>query len=676
MSFLYPAFLFGLSAISIPVIIHLFNLQRPKKVYFSNVRFLRDVQQTTTNKLKLKHWLILLSRILFITALVFAFAQPFLAGNKSADLRGDTEVVTYMDNSYSMQNEIEGQKALDEAIKSLNGLTEVYPPSAKYILYTNDLEGRDQFGRTRDKLKERITELNYSGVYREAGPLTRRMQQHAGSVKRHYFFFSDFQKSTLGSLNEVKWDTTARYFLVPLRNEEVSNLYIDSIWLGSPLVRAGENNTLEVQMVNDGKEVVKDRVLKLFIENVQVSTATLNAAAGTKVKVAFRFNLNGTGQQRAVIKWDDHPVDFDNAYHFILNVSPPIKVTHLFEGDGKYVKAVYTSDPIFDLYSADAGSIDYSRLASSRIIVLDGLRSIPSSLVSSLNEFVQKGGSLMFYPGQQPDVDSYNQLMLMLGLPQLKSVKTDTVGNRLTYELLPPDPRQPFFGQVFEKTEGKILMPYAYPTISWPRGGETLLMLKTNDPWMSIFNSGKGKVYLASSPLEPAYTSLPRHAIFVPLMYKAAFNSVRESEQLAWTFQQPLITLEMDEEVGTGSFTLVHDNDAAFTPVQHIAGGELHLELPKEDLKSGFYSLRLDGKHVHWIALNYGKAESQMRFATQEELKKAVEGRSYITLYEPGDSEVFTQAFKNEHVGVSLWKYCVILALLFLLTEILLIRFL
>src|SRR5436190_24196084 len=107
MSFLYPSFLFGLIAVSIPIIIHLFNFQRPKKVLFTNINFLKLVKENTSSKLKLKHILILVSRICFISFLVLAFAQPFIQSNKASDLKGSRLVSIYTDNSFSMETDME-----------------------------------------------------------------------------------------------------------------------------------------------------------------------------------------------------------------------------------------------------------------------------------------------------------------------------------------------------------------------------------------------------------------------------------------------------------------------------------------------------------------------------------------------------------------------------------------
>src|ERR1700745_1818876 len=104
MSFLYPQFLWALSLLSLPVIIHLFNFRRYKKVYFTNVKFLREIQEETKSSSRLKELLILAMRCLAIACLVLAFAQPFIPGGLNTAKRGNTAVSIYIDNSFSMEN--------------------------------------------------------------------------------------------------------------------------------------------------------------------------------------------------------------------------------------------------------------------------------------------------------------------------------------------------------------------------------------------------------------------------------------------------------------------------------------------------------------------------------------------------------------------------------------------
>ena len=102
MEFVSPYFLFGLFAISIPIIIHLFNFRRYKKVYFTNVKFIEDLQQKTKKKSQLKHLLVLLMRILAVSSLVLAFAQPYIPVSENLiNLESKNAVSVYIDNSFS-----------------------------------------------------------------------------------------------------------------------------------------------------------------------------------------------------------------------------------------------------------------------------------------------------------------------------------------------------------------------------------------------------------------------------------------------------------------------------------------------------------------------------------------------------------------------------------------------
>lgn len=103
MQFLFPVFLFALAALAIPVIIHLFYFRRFKKVYFTNVKFLKEVKEETSARSKLRNLLVLLMRMLAIACLVSAFAQPFIPQKNTEVEKGTKAVSVFIDNSFSMQ---------------------------------------------------------------------------------------------------------------------------------------------------------------------------------------------------------------------------------------------------------------------------------------------------------------------------------------------------------------------------------------------------------------------------------------------------------------------------------------------------------------------------------------------------------------------------------------------
>jgi hypothetical protein len=668
MSFLYPQFLFGLLAVSIPIVIHLFNFQRPKKVLFTNVSFLKNVKEVTNNKVKLKHLLILVCRIGFIIFLVLAFAQPFKKGKNASLMTGRPDVYFYVDNSYSMQNEAEGDKALDAAIKSVEHLKDAYPYNTLYNVQTNDFEGRDQFMINKEKLSERLSEITYSNIFREGNSIQKRiasLAEKSSKTNNHIFWLTDFQRSTLGDLSKVAFDSSSQYYFLPVQGENTANIFVDSVWMNNPMIRVNENNTLRARLNNTGQRDVNGLLIKLTIDNVQTSTSNINIPANGSQEVSLNFNLTSSGSKKCTISFEDFPVTFDNDYHFVLNVSSVIKVLHLYQGASDNVRYVYGNNKIFELHSNPVGDFDYSLIPLSDLIVLENPESLSSSLSTSLKDFIVKGGSVLIFPSANFNLESYNAFF--------STLNTDTLQPRANVTLQSPDFNNPFFRDIFEKADKNMDMPFAYPVMAWQNRGQRILSYKNNDAFLSMFQVGKGKLYLAATTLRKNLTNFSRHGTFLPVMYKIAFQSANGEDRLSYTFQEAELSIPIDskEENAVYSLTAV---DFKIIPDQRLNGRQLIFSLPESDLKTGFYTIMLGDKPIRTLAFNNSRKESMLKYYPYEELLKYTAGKKNVHLYEAG-AEKFVNDFRKENVGESLWKYCLILSLLFLLAEILLLRF-
>ena len=218
MNFTYPAFLFALSAIAIPIIIHLFNFRKFKTVYFSNVRFLKEVKQETQAKSKLKHLLVLASRILAITFLVLAFAQPYLPLENRKVIIGDKVVSIFVDNSFSMEAINKNGTLLDEAKKKALEILSAYKPTDQFQLLTNDFEGKHQRLVSKEEFADLLDEVKISPASRSISEIISRQNDllaQADSRNRIAFILSDLQKSR-ADLSNIKNDTSIRVNFVPL----------------------------------------------------------------------------------------------------------------------------------------------------------------------------------------------------------------------------------------------------------------------------------------------------------------------------------------------------------------------------------------------------------------------------------------------------------------------------
>jgi len=143
MQFLYPAFLYGLLALAIPVIIHLFFFRRFKKVYFTNVKFLKEVKEETSARRKIRNLLVLLSRLLAMGLLVLGFAQPFIPQDTEVK-KGAKAVAVYVDNSFSMSSLSQDVPLIDKAKERARAVVSAYNVEDRFQILTGDFEGRHQ----------------------------------------------------------------------------------------------------------------------------------------------------------------------------------------------------------------------------------------------------------------------------------------------------------------------------------------------------------------------------------------------------------------------------------------------------------------------------------------------------------------------------------------------------
>ncbi|GAB3263815.1 BatA domain-containing protein [Larkinella harenae] len=687
MSFLYPSFLFGLLAVSVPVAIHLFNFRRTRRVFFTNVALLKTVQTETKSFRRLKHYLILLFRSLFIICLVLAFAQPFIPSKSKLGLSRTGLTSLYLDNSYSMQNELNEKRYLDIATSKLDQLLGLFRNATSLQLVTNDFSSQEQTVGTADALRDRVTTIRFAHTSRTLPDVYRRqlnlLATNNPTGPNQLFWFSDFQKSTAGDLSRLKIDTTNRLFLVPLETQPTKNVFVDSVWLSTPFIRELQNNTLNVRVRNSGEESVRNLPIKLFIDQTQVSTASVTLPGKGAATAALNFNVTQKGFRRGRITFEDYPITFDNEYYFVIQASPSIQVLHLFgqKNEANYVENVYGNDSLFVRRSFNAQNVDIGQLKNADLVVLEGLDQVSGTLRSELERFVRQGGSLIIIPPKTPNATAWSSFLASLGVGGLQ---TQTSPLPASQPLSPPNRQSPFFRDIFEQTsqQGIENLPNAVPVWQWRVVGDRLLTLRNGTPFLTqsrISGSTTGQVYIFASPLDTDYGNLAQHALFVPTMYKIAALSVRP-ERTAYSFDDNTVEVPVSNVSPNAVYKLKRDK-LEIIPIQRINGNQLLMELPKsnqlnegQQLTSGYYELQLNDKTEKLLAFNHGNRESQMDFYKADDLRRIFANQPNVQIFDSIQDDDFVEELRQQNLGTNLWKYFVIAALVFLLAEIAVIR--
>ncbi|SOD98557.1 BatA domain-containing protein [Spirosoma fluviale] len=697
MNFLYPSFLLGLLSVSVPIAIHLFNFRRTRRVFFSNVALLRTVQTETKSFRRLKHWLILACRCLFLACLVLAFAQPFIPSKNKLGLSRQGVTSLYVDNSYSMQNERNTKRYLDIAISKLDELLTLFRNATSLQLLTNDFSVAEQQAGTAEAVRDRVTSIRFAHTPRTFETVYRRQRNLLSSLnpggRNQLFWFSDFQKSTAGDLSRLKIDTTDRLFIVPLDAQATKNVYVDSVWLSTPFIREMQNNSLNVKLNNAGRENVKNLPVRLYLDDTQTSTATATLTSDGSATVALNFNVTSKGYHRGRIVFEDYPITFDNQYFFVIEASPAVRILHLYEQKSgpadrtsDYINAVYSNDSLFVRQSFSVQNFDVGQLKETDLVVLEGVSEVNGTLRTELERFVRQGGSLAIIPPANPNSNSYTPFLQTLGVGTVQV--TGTSGTTPTaLPVADPDRRNPFFQDVFQQSyqSEPLNMPTAAPVWRWS-SGQRLLSLRDGSPLLTQTRlsggttSRQGSVYVLASPLASNYGNLAEHALFVPIMYKMAALSVR-AQRTAYSFDDNLVTISVSNPSEKAIYKLKHDK-LEIIPVQRIVGNQLQLEMPKsnelaagQEVEAGYYELRLNDKTERLLAFNHGNQESTMSFYSADELRKIFATQPNVEIFDSIQDGDFVQVLEQENLGKSLWKYFLIAALAFMLLEVGLVRF-
>ncbi|MBS1634763.1 MAG: BatA and WFA domain-containing protein [Bacteroidetes bacterium] len=678
MSFLYPSFLFALLAIAIPVIIHLFNFRRYKKVYFTNVRFLKELKQESDSKSRLRELLILACRILAIAFLVLAFAQPFIPGKQAVSHEGEKAISIYIDNSFSMESVNKHGSLLENAKNRAAEIVQAFSPSDRFQLLTNDFEGRHQRFLSRDEILEQINDVKISPAVRNLDEVIRRqadlLNQGSSKIKRS-FLLSDFQKNSF-TLNKGS-DTSLAISLIPLEASEVNNVYIDTCWFETPVQQEGLQQKLHARIINNSSRELENASVKLFINNNQVSLASFNCAAQSRADVVIDYKIRDNGINFCSLKLEDYPVTFDDEFYFSYTSQkhiPCLVISGKESRTAPYWRTLMQNDSLFAFYENAEQAIDYGLFSKCNLIVLNELSAYSSGLVTELQKFVMNGGTAWIIPATKSDLVSYNTCFRSLQLPEINALDTNqTRASAISFE-------QGLYEGVFDKQDRQMDLPKVLRHYSMKlqsrSNSKTIVSLQNGEPWLTLTDLDKGKLYLLSSPVDEQAGNFLKHALFVPTVIKIAISSIKPQPLYYHTAANEAIPLPSVVAEKDKPFHIERlDKTFDVIPSSRVVNTVLTLFTQNQVNIAGQYHVVYDKQNLAGISFNYDRRESAMEFYNTEalEAKIAESGLKHVNVIDAGEKSL-TNSVQEINDGKKLWKLCLILALAFLACEALIIR--
>jgi hypothetical protein len=672
MLFLYPAFLFALTSLVIPVLIHLFNFRRYQKVYFSNVQFLKEIQEQQSSRKNLKERLILAARMLALTFLILAFAKPYIPGQNAANAGKQQTVSIFVDNSYSMETLNKEGSLLDEAKRRAKEIASAYSINDRFQLLTQDFEGKHQRLVSRDEFNDAVDQIKISPQSRSLQQIINRQQSLLDMPNgglRSVYIISDFQKN-MATPQPVKADTDLKVNLVQLKANILPNVAVDSVALLSAIHRPGESEKLVVRLHNYADEKAEKIPLKLLINGAQKALGSYTINSRSVQYDTLTFSGLPPGWQRAQITLQDNPVTFDNQFYFSFNVKQQIPILLIDGGvPNPYLKAVFAADPFFEGKRVPDGNVDYAALGTYPLIVLSDIKAISTGLSQQLKTYVNKGGTLLVFPSADADLNSYRSLLQPMNAAypeKLQMENTKVAGINLQNQV---------FKNIFENFPQNPDLPVVnkYYQLSSSNNNKTenLMVLPGGRPFWAGYASGRGKVYVSSVPLDENFSNLPRHALFVPVMFRITLLSGHDQPLFYTLGRDETIEIPPVQTSEKQLLKLVKSGQVIIPDTKQQEGSTL-LYIADQLHETGLYDLKKQDSIVAVFAFNDSRSESDLSYLNNTALNKLVPQASAVLQAGKGSLK---SAVTETNFGIQLWKLCIFLALIFLAVEIVLIRY-
>lgn len=666
MNFLYPSFFWALLALLIPIIIHLFNFKRYKTVYFSNNRFLQALQKKSKSFNKLKHWVILLSRLLALSCLVFAFAQPFIEA-KESNSKESSYASIYIDNSLSMKSKGLNASLLEDARAEAVNIIKALPKEYKIQIITNDLEAKQQHFYSTKQAIRLIDEISPSNAYHSieeiASQVKSSFQEFDLDQKLQLFILSDFQKSqfkNLQSLNDSLW----KIKLIKLEEANPSsNLAIDSVWFENPILQPGFDQNLKLKIRNYGDQNFDNVGLQLKINSKLNAAQEVSISSLEKKELTFVIRPPSKGVYEAELSLDIGQPYFDNQLFFSFKVAEPIKVLVIGNAN-KFVFEKLYQDSIYQLDFTNLNQLSYGEMASYNLVILNQLKSFPSGLNSALTTNLKSGKNVIFIPDFEKLSDG-QEFLKSFGLNGFDAkLKEGTKLNKIYWQDL-------IFENVFTAEPKNSQLPQVNNYFSSSNQGYCLLGMENGDCALSRNPIFDGQLLIFNSNLDPESGDLAKHSILVPLMLNAAlFSSPNQSlyNSSGRASGQQFVRKFVESDYPM----ILKIGDKEIIPPQRNSTYKTEIFSLPAEVKPGIYPVIENEEQIGKIAVNIDPRESDWSFWTDTEIKEVLANSNVEVLNL--ENVNLSQLLSKNYNGYALWYWFIWGALFFLLIEIILLK--
>jgi hypothetical protein len=702
MTFLNPLLLWGLAAVSIPILIHIFNLKRTKKIEFSTLMFLKEIQQSKYKKIKLKQLLILLCRIAFIIFLVMMFAKPFDKGFLGTPgEKAKSSVLIIFDDSFSMQsrdksgNDLEsGKKKTAEILDAIGSNDEVFFTTVSGI----NSPGSSMPYKDISRIKDTLASLKTSEVTRDINEVLYYAENILGSSSNSHkeiFLVTDGQSSFLKrdiiSPTGLKDNENISFNVILTGTRDANNISLDTVNVVSKIFEKARPVKIKAKLNNHNNfNSVNKSVIITFGNHKEEKV--LDVPANTTVETEFIIKPEATGFSSGSIELvqndiADDEISGDNRQYFTFYI--PEKVNVLIASgspmDAEYVKLVLTTSAqitssteistLFNIREINASDISGENFNSYNSVVIINKTAFSQGEVTKLKDYIDAGGGAVIYPGPISDISNYNNtLMKELDLPYIGARYNSDAP--VKFEKVDYD--HPVFEGIFKKDSDKNNLGVESPDIisgfslSGGRNAVSIVTLTNGTNFMEEYSKGKGKLIMFASAPDMSSGNFPVKNLFSPvtirsILYTSNINGIKPGIAGRDYFAELYKSEMRSDSVFVSSSVQNAPPDLILTDEQTDL-----LNIGNALTNTGNFSVTNAGRDIMRVPVNFNTVETKTGRMKPGDIESLLNDTYGLNTNVVSPEEVLTAAVVDLRTGKDLWQYFLILAFIFLIIEYLL----
>lgn len=687
MIFLNPAVLFGLLAASIPVLIHLLNLRKLKRIEFSTLSFLKELQKNKIRKIKLKQWLLLALRVLIILFLVTAFARPTLKGVAigGTTSAAKTTAVFVLDNTPSMSVVDVKGSYLNEAkaiIKQLLGQLQEGDDAALILVSdqsADEVKSISDFAAFQKQV-DAVKISDASGLLNAAIVKAAKVISASKNFNKEIYILSDFQSGRLsddGTLSDLSQllNDKVRLYSFNLQSKQAFNIGIDNFKLNTQIFEKDKPVSFNATVTDYSLQPADNLVVSLYINGERSAQQSISLNAGDSISLSLEAVVKQNGFVDAFAEVEDDDILEDNRRYSNLFLPKEIPVI-IFTDDPSDARLLNlaltviggeTALTVTEKSLSQVASVDLTKYS---VVVITGSENI-SGGAGRLNSYVNNGGSILLMPGAKSTLQGFQKLSIGLNIPAPISTAGNINSTNSIIKFDKVDFNHPIFQDLYSNKEKKNIespdIYYHFKTNTQGKG-ESVISLQDGSAFVSEYKIGKGKIIALNTAPVLSWSNFPLKSIFAPLINKSVYYlAIRDQSQNEY-FAGGSALIDLRNNNSPQIKIERPDKTVDYVDLQKQPDVSFY-EYKKTDL-AGNYKVFSGANILTEFSVNVDPHESVIRYMTNSDfedyLKKINFKGKYISVGKNDDPvKVVTQA----RFGSELWRYFIFIAIVLALIE-------